>query len=113
LGLTIFLSINITRGARLFWFLFGDEYDICYNEQERSLEMEGIGSGLLIVGFFVPVFYILLILSLPALLIIFFGQPGKSLYLKFLGRLWLLFGLGLALYFVFGIICALITGHAY
>jgi len=113
LGLTIFLSINITRGARLFWFLFGDEYDICYNEQERSLEMEGIGSGLLIVGFFVPVFYILLILSLPALLIIFFGQAGKSLYLKLLGRLWLLFGMGLALYFVFGIIYALITGHAY
>ena len=49
--------------------------------------MEGIGSGLLIVGFFFPVFYILLILSLPALLVIFFGQTGKSLYLKFLGRL--------------------------
>ena len=29
--------------------------------------MEGIGSGLLLVGFFVPVFYILSILSLPAL----------------------------------------------
>ncbi len=43
--------------------------------------MEGIGSGLLIVGFFVPVFYILLILSLPALLIIFFGQPGKQVSL--------------------------------
>ena len=55
--------------------------------------MEGIGSGLLIVGFFVPVFSILSILSLPALLMIFFGQPGKSLYLKLLGRLWLLFGL--------------------
>ena len=63
--------------------------------------MEGIGSGLLIVGFFVPV------------LVIFFGQAGKSLYLKLLGRLWLLFGMGLALYFVFGIIYALITGHAY
>lgn len=75
--------------------------------------MEGIGSGLLIVGFFFPVFYILLILSLPALLVIFFGQTGKSLYLKFLGRLWLLFGMGLALYFVFGSIYALITGHAY
>lgn len=75
--------------------------------------MEGIGSGLLIVGFFVPVFSILSILSLPALLVIFFGQPGKSLYLKLLGRLWLLFGLGLALYFAFGIIYALITGHAY
>ena len=75
--------------------------------------MEGIGSGLLIVGFFVPVFSILSILSLPALLMIFFGQPGKALYLKLLGRLWLLFGLGLALYFAFGIIYALITGHAY
>ena len=75
--------------------------------------MEGIGSGLLLVGFFVPVFYILSILSLPALLVIFFGQAGKSLYLKFLGRLWLLFGMGLALYFVFGIIYVLITGHAY
>ena len=42
--------------------------------------MEGIGSGLLLVGFFVPVFYILSILSLPALLVIFFGQAGKSLY---------------------------------
>ena len=39
--------------------------------------MEGIGSGLLIVGFFVPVFSILSILSLPALLMIFFGQPSK------------------------------------
>ena len=75
--------------------------------------MEGIGSGLLLVGFFVPVFYILSILSLPALLIIFFGQAGKSLYLKLLGRLWLLFGMGLALYFVFGIIYVLITGYAY
>ena len=42
--------------------------------------MEGIGSGLLLVGFFVPVFYILSILSLPALLIIFFGQAGKPLF---------------------------------
>ena len=75
--------------------------------------MEGIGSGLLMVGFFFPVFYILLILSLTALVVIFFGQTGKSLYLKFLGRLWLLFGMGLALYFVFGSIYALITGHAY
>lgn len=75
--------------------------------------MEGIGSGLLMVGFFVPIFSILSILSLPALLMIFFGQPGKSLYLKFLGRLWLLFGMGIALYFVFGIIYVLITGHAY
>ncbi len=79
----------------------------CYNEQEVELEQGG-----LMLGFFVLMFYILSILSLPALLIIFFGQPGKSLYLKFLGRLWLLFGLGLAMLF-WNYLYALITGHAY
>lgn len=62
--------------------------------------MEGIGSGLLMVGFFVPIFSILSIISLPALLVIFFGQAGKSLF-EVLGTSMALVWHGACLYFVF------------
>lgn len=74
--------------------------------------MEGMVSGLLMVGFFCSISLYTINPSLPALLVIFFGQAGKSLF-EVVGTSMALVWHGACFYTLFLELSMLITGHAY